>query len=57
MYFDHFFGPNEILARVEEVRVEDLQRMAQALFDPEQVALTMLGRLDGVKVERAQLVC
>ncbi len=57
MYFDHFFGPNEILARVEAVRIEDLQTMAQALFDPERVALTMLGRLDGVKVGREQLVC
>ncbi len=57
MYFDHFFGPNEILARVEEVKVEDLQRMARELFEPERVALTMLGRLDGVKVEREQLVC
>ncbi len=57
MYFDHFFGPNEILARVEEVRVEDLQEMARSLFEPERVALTMLGRLDGVKVGREQLVC
>ncbi len=57
MYFDHFFGPNEILARVEEVRVEDLQAMARSLFEPERVALTMLGRLDGVKVGREQLVC
>ena len=57
MYFDHFFGPNEILARVEEVATEDIQAMAQSLFDPERVALTMLGRLDGVRVEREQLAC
>ncbi len=57
MYFDHFFGPNEILARVEEVQVEDLQAMARELFEPERVALTMLGRLDGVKVRREELVC
>jgi len=57
MYFDHFFGPQEILDSVEAVQVEDLQAMAQSLFDPERVALTMLGRLDGVKVEREQLAC
>ena len=57
MYFDHFFGPNEILERVEEVQVEDLRVMAQSLFEPERVALTMLGRLDGLKVEREQLAC
>lgn len=57
MYFNHFFGPNEILERVEAVEVDDLQTMAQTLFDPERIALTMLGRLDGVKVEREHLVC
>ena len=57
MYFDHFFGPQEILDRVEEVSVDELQAMAQSLLDPEQIALTMLGRLEGIKVEREQLVC
>ena len=57
MYFNYFFGPSEILERVEAVSVEQVQEMAQALFQTERVALTMLGRLDGLKVERAQLVC
>jgi predicted Zn-dependent peptidase len=57
MYFDHFFGPDEILERVEAVKVEEMQLLAQQLFDPERVALTMLGRLNGLKVEREQLVC
>jgi predicted Zn-dependent peptidase len=57
MYFDHFFGPQEILDNVEAVTVDDVQLMAQSLFDPERIALTMLGRLDGVKVERGQLAC
>jgi predicted Zn-dependent peptidase len=57
MYFNYFFGPDEILAKVEEVTVEQVQAMAQSLFETDRVALTMLGRLDGIKVERAQLVC
>ncbi len=57
MYFNYFFGPDEILAKVEEVTVEQVQTMAQSLFETDRVALTMLGRLDGIKVERAQLVC
>ncbi len=57
MYFDHFFGPQEILDNVEAVSVDDVQQMAQSLFDPERIALTMLGRLDGVTVEREQLAC
>jgi hypothetical protein len=31
--------------------------MAQRLFDPERVAVTLLGRLDGVKLSRKRLVC
>jgi predicted Zn-dependent peptidase len=57
MYFNYFFGPDEILAKVEEVTVEQVQTMAQSLFETDRVALTMLGRLDGIKVERAQLAC
>ena len=57
MYFNYFFGPDEILAKVEKVTVEEVQQMAQALFAMDRVALTMLGRLDGIQVERAQLAC
>jgi predicted Zn-dependent peptidase len=57
MYFNYFFGPDEILAKVEEVTVEQVQHMAQALFETDRVALTMLGRLDGIKVDRAHLAC
>jgi predicted Zn-dependent peptidase len=57
MYFDHFFGPQEILDNVEAVTVEEVQAMAQSLFQPERIALTMLGRLDGLTVEREQLAC
>jgi predicted Zn-dependent peptidase len=57
MYFNYFFGPDEILAKVEDVTVEQVQEMAQSLFATDRVALTMLGRLDGIKVERAQLAC
>jgi hypothetical protein len=31
--------------------------MAQRLFDPERIAVTLLGRLDGVKLGRERLVC
>jgi hypothetical protein len=31
--------------------------MAQQLFDPERIAVTLLGRLDGVKLKRDRLVC
>jgi hypothetical protein len=31
--------------------------MAQQLFDSERIAITLLGRLDGVKLGRKRLVC
>jgi len=34
-----------------------VQAMAQRLFDPERIAVTLLGRLDGVKLGRKRLVC
>ena len=39
------------------VQAEQVQTMAQRLFDPNRIAITLLGRLDGVKLTRKQLVC
>ncbi len=57
MYFDHFFGTQEIIENIERVTAEDVQLMAQSLFATEAVAVTVLGNLQGLKVSREQLVC
>ena len=57
MYFKQFFTADEIIARVEEVTAEQVQAMARKLFDPERIAVTLLGRLDSVKLTRAELEC
>jgi predicted Zn-dependent peptidase len=57
MYFDHFFGTQEIIENVERVTVEDVQLMAQQLFSTDAVAVTVLGNLPGLKVRREQLAC
>jgi predicted Zn-dependent peptidase len=57
MYFNYFFGQQEILDRVEAVTAEQVMAMANSLFRPEAVAVTLLGRLDGLKVPRERLVC
>jgi predicted Zn-dependent peptidase len=57
LYFDHFFGVEEILQKVESVTEEQVLEMANRLFDPEKVAITMLGRLDGLRLTRGNLVC
>ena len=50
MYFHQFFSADEIIARVDEVDAGQVQTMAQRLFQPESIAVTLLGRLDGVKL-------
>ena len=57
MYFNYFFGQQEILDKVEEVSAEQVMQMSKTLFQPDLVAVTLLGRLDGLKLSRNRLVC
>ena len=44
MYFHNFFTVDEVIARIDEVEADQVQAMAQRLFDPDKVAVTLLGR-------------
>lgn len=57
VYFGHFFGVEEVLRHVDAVTREGVQQMAQSLFRPEAVAVTLLGNLDGLKITRDHLAC
>jgi predicted Zn-dependent peptidase len=57
MYFTRFLSLDELLESVERVTAEDVQRIARTFFDPRQVALTVLGHLDGLRIGREDLVC
>jgi predicted Zn-dependent peptidase len=57
MYFERFFGLEEILEKVESVTEEQVMAMAEKLFQPDRVAVTLLGRPDGLKLGRKQLDC
>jgi predicted Zn-dependent peptidase len=57
MYFHKYITVEEINARISAVDAAQVQAMAQRLFDPARVAVTLLGRLDGVKLKRADLAC
>ena len=57
IYFGQFFTAEEITARIDAVTREQVQAMAQRLFDPDRIAVTLLGRLDGIKLTRNRLVC
>jgi predicted Zn-dependent peptidase len=57
MYFHQFSTIDELIARIDAVSADEVQAMAQRLLDPARIAVTLLGRLDGVKLNRTKLVC
>jgi predicted Zn-dependent peptidase len=57
MYFESFVGSEEVIRRIEAVSAEDVQQLAASLFHGERIAVTLLGRLDGVKLTRERLAC
>jgi predicted Zn-dependent peptidase len=57
MYFDRFFGLDEIVERIEAVSTDELIDLANYLFHADKVAVTVLGNLDGMKLTREQLDC
>jgi predicted Zn-dependent peptidase len=57
MYVDRFFGLDEIIERIERVTAKDLQVLAQEYFQPDHIAVTVLGNLDSLKISRESLTC
>jgi predicted Zn-dependent peptidase len=57
MHFQRFFSLDELAESIENIAAEDVQRVAQTFFDQKNVALTVLGNLDGFKITRDDLVC
>jgi predicted Zn-dependent peptidase len=57
MYFDHFYGLDELIARIEAVTAEELQELANAFFQTDNIAVTILGNLNGLRLGRDQLAC
>ena len=57
MYFHQFISSEEVIARIDEVDAGQVQAMAQRLFVADSIAVTLLGRLDGVKLTRTRLAC
>ncbi len=57
LYFDHFMTLDEMIKNTESVTRDQVQQIAQQFFRSEDIALTMLGRLGGVKLTREDLKC
>ena len=57
MYFDRFYSLDELIERIEAVTADDLQQAANEFFTTDQIAVTILGNLNGLKLTREQLAC
>jgi len=57
LYFGRFYSLDEILASIEAVTLDGVQSLAQVLFRTEQIAVTVLGPLNGFTLDRARLAC
>jgi predicted Zn-dependent peptidase len=57
LYFARFFTLDELVESIEAVTSSDVQRIAQTFFDPKQIALTVLGNLENLKIGREDLIC
>ncbi|MEO8591716.1 MAG: pitrilysin family protein [Candidatus Solibacter sp.] len=55
IYFGRFFSLDELLESIEAVTAEDVGRIAQTFFEPKQIALTVLGNLEKLKIGREDL--
>jgi predicted Zn-dependent peptidase len=57
MYFDRFYGLDELIEKIEAVTAEELQILANTFFQTDNIAVTILGNLNGLKLTREQLTC
>jgi predicted Zn-dependent peptidase len=57
MYFGRFFTVDDIITEVDAVTPAEIQTLARDLFRPETIALTVLGNLGNLEVDRKALAC
>lgn len=57
MYFDRFYSMDELIEKIEGVSAEQVKELAEQFFQTDSIAVTVLGNLNGFKLEREQLVC
>ena len=57
MAFGRHISLDEIAAGIDAVTAEAVREVARELFVPDQIALTVLGPLNGLKLSRRELAC
>jgi predicted Zn-dependent peptidase len=55
VYFNRHFTAKDLIALLERVTPEDVQELAREFFQPERIAASVVGNLNGFKLTRAQL--
>jgi predicted Zn-dependent peptidase len=52
-YYGRQFSPDEIIAAIDDVTLDDIQRVAETIVDPESLSLTLLGNVkpSGISTE------
>jgi len=56
LYFNRYFSTQELIALLEEVTADDVQRLAREFFCAERLSVSIVGNLDGFSLTRDQLV-
>jgi predicted Zn-dependent peptidase len=57
IFFGRFFSMDEMLASIEAVTAEEVQKLASDAFVSEKLSLTVLGKVDGLALDRSILNC
>lgn len=57
LYFGHYTSPEQRIAAMEAVTSEQIQQLANEMFQPSRAAAAILGNLNGFKLQPAQLAC
>ena len=57
LFFGRFFSVDEMVESIEAVTAEEIRGIAQDFFAGKQMGVTVLGRLDGVELTPAELLC
>ena len=57
IFFRRQFSLDEILTKINNVKAEDVQRVASQIFNGHGLAMTAIGELSNFRLDEAQLVC
>ncbi len=57
MYFGRFLTLDDMKARIEVVTAEEIRTIARDFFQQQNISVSVLGRLNGLKVTRKMLAC